>query len=293
MYTMTLEAWPNSYIPKALKFEISRAALLKKLEAAKGCCLVSLIAPAGYGKTTLLAQHLRSSEKPTLWITLSSDEADPLRLAAHLLEELSDSFPDFVARSWDKALALQSPSDSLARALAKDLNTLPSFRLVLDKTEYLEVGTCKWLERLVLSLADQHQILTAGYRLEGFPLSRFIAEGKAMALEIADLALDTAETQELFVNLGSSRSSLEAHTQFEGWAAALALSALSQSQTFQAKDLIRERLSLLPSQLQPLRSSLAVLDVWSPHTLTEFGLDFPHSGLSEVLALGLPMTPLG
>jgi LuxR family transcriptional regulator, maltose regulon positive regulatory protein len=56
-----------SVIPKPLRFELARPRLLARLEGAK---LVALVAPSGFGKTTLLAQHARTLGARAVWLEL-------------------------------------------------------------------------------------------------------------------------------------------------------------------------------------------------------------------------------
>ncbi len=67
----------SSVIPKKLRFELERARLLSQLEAASDLQLTALIAPSGYGKTTLLAQFARIEGRKTTttwasWATTSA-----------------------------------------------------------------------------------------------------------------------------------------------------------------------------------------------------------------------------
>jgi LuxR family transcriptional regulator, maltose regulon positive regulatory protein len=73
---------------------VKRPALVHELDniVAK---LVLLDAPAGYGKTTLLAQWAvaAAARRPLAWISLDSGDNDPARLWQHLITSVQLGYP--------------------------------------------------------------------------------------------------------------------------------------------------------------------------------------------------------
>src|SRR5271169_6561051 len=67
---------------------VPRTALLERLRAQQTVPVVTIFAPAGYGKSTLLAQVAKSDERPVSLISLEEGDNDPVVLAAHLAEGL-------------------------------------------------------------------------------------------------------------------------------------------------------------------------------------------------------------
>ena len=66
-----------------------RERLIDALDRAVRCPVTLVAAPAGYGKTTLLAQWLEDSAHPaTAWVSLDSDDNDPDRLWTHVAAAL-------------------------------------------------------------------------------------------------------------------------------------------------------------------------------------------------------------
>ena len=63
---------------------VSRAGLVNRLRAARSVRLATLVAPAGYGKTTLLAQWAARDERPFVWLSVDARDNDPLLLVRHL-----------------------------------------------------------------------------------------------------------------------------------------------------------------------------------------------------------------
>lgn len=73
--------------------------------------VVEVIAPAGYGKTTLLAEWVGHDPSPVLWVTLDEHDDDPTRLVTHIDQALLDS----KVLAPELADAIESPSTSTAR----------------------------------------------------------------------------------------------------------------------------------------------------------------------------------
>src|SRR6218665_1776974 len=72
--------------------QIRRDALLDRLDGALGRRLTLIHAPAGYGKTSLLAQWRRRFAEEDLlvaWLTLERDDADAKRLAQYIAYAIS------------------------------------------------------------------------------------------------------------------------------------------------------------------------------------------------------------
>src|SRR5258705_1261334 len=64
--------------------------------------VVSIVADAGYGKTTLLAETLQSLRRPVIWYSLMASDADPMVFARHLIEAFQREIPRF-GRDLDRA----------------------------------------------------------------------------------------------------------------------------------------------------------------------------------------------
>ena len=75
---------PKFRPPKARRDSVRREDLLARLEQERCRPLILLTAPAGYGKTTLLAQWAAESSRPCAWVTLDHADDDPETLAASI-----------------------------------------------------------------------------------------------------------------------------------------------------------------------------------------------------------------
>lgn len=63
---------------------MDRARLVDRLLREGGTPVVAAVAPAGYGKTTLLTQWLRRDTRPSAWVTIHREDNDPAILLANL-----------------------------------------------------------------------------------------------------------------------------------------------------------------------------------------------------------------
>src|SRR5215211_738600 len=74
---------------------VPRAALLARLEQGAGSKLTLIAAPAGYGKTILLAAWLKQTSRPAAYLDLDEDDADCVLFISALVAALQTIAPDF------------------------------------------------------------------------------------------------------------------------------------------------------------------------------------------------------
>jgi ATP/maltotriose-dependent transcriptional regulator MalT len=73
------------YIPPTRTERVLRPRLIERLNAALDHKLAVLSVPAGFGKTTLVTQWLKSSGCPSTWLSLDESENDPTRFLTYLV----------------------------------------------------------------------------------------------------------------------------------------------------------------------------------------------------------------
>jgi LuxR family maltose regulon positive regulatory protein len=269
-------------LPRPVPFELTRFSLLEHLH--QDFPLAVLIAPAGYGKTTLLAQFAKaqqSKQHHVVWLTLQEDDADPQHLARRLKERL-------------EALGLSvngEKSADLARALAGSSTPVT---LILDVCEHVSEQSGKWLEALLSQLGEDYKVVLAGRVFpRTFPLARYAAAGKLCLLELEVLRFSESEVRQYLETRDIKPT--EAIRQLEGWPAGLALSSSVSSKSprrFEAGDLMLELLAQLPLTFQEVLPQLAVLEVWSEEEAQELGITLPKTWLHHLQRSGLPLAPL-
>jgi LuxR family transcriptional regulator, maltose regulon positive regulatory protein len=274
------------------KHALDRPRLLRRLEASEAQ-VVAVIAPAGYGKTTLLAQFAALSKRPVVWLTLDDSAADSVALADALAAELMLVFPRAKFAAWKAATALGALPSGLAAALAKDMNRLQRNALVvLDRLERLSSESSKWLETWLGGLLDGHMVCLAGYADSAFPIARLVADG-GLLLEAQDLAFTPQETAAYLKSRGFEGNTLKAHQSLEGWAVGLSLLAASKGVSVEPKGLMLEVLKRLSPRVRETIAEASVLEVWSEVAAREIGCIMPKGWLSEALKVGLPLVVAG
>jgi LuxR family transcriptional regulator, maltose regulon positive regulatory protein len=213
---------------------IERARLVDSLSGASDCRFVSMLAPPGYGKTTVLGQWDRSDPRTFAWVSLDRRDNDPVVLLTYIAEALGGdgSIGPVILK------AISAPGDSLwASGLPRLGAALAGRRdpvvLVLDDVHVLEERRClDVLVALALHVPAGSQLVFSG-RIEprvGLPSMR--ADGDLVEIGPDRLALSDAEAKDLLHTAGADVTTDEAaqlNEHAEGWAAGLYLAALSIS----------------------------------------------------------------
>src|SRR5436190_4589314 len=209
---------------------VSRTALVNRLRATTAS-VTTMVAPAGYGKTTLLSQWAARDSRAFAWVTLDDRDNDPVVLLRHIAAALTRDEP--VGQRVIDALGAPAPSiwSAAVPRLAAELSARRPIVLVLDDFNLLRSRAA--LEPVAALIDDESEgsMLVAATRVTPkLPLAPLRASGKLLELGAEELALSKREARLLLratgVSLGEARTD-ELIEQCEGWAAALYLAALS------------------------------------------------------------------
>ncbi|PWT77755.1 MAG: hypothetical protein C5B60_02155, partial [Chloroflexi bacterium] len=217
---------------------VRRPHLTAQLTQGLDATLTLVSAPAGFGKTTLLAQWLTDSGIPSAWLSLDEGENDPARFLLYLVAAMQT-----VAASVGAGILrmLQSPQPPpthvLLTALINDLSVIEDpFVLVLDDYHAIDSQVVDQALRFLLEhLPSQLHLVISTREDPRLPLARLRAEGHMNEVRVANLRFTPAEAAEylnLIMDLHLSREDIAAlERRTEGWIAGLHLAALSlQSQ---------------------------------------------------------------
>jgi LuxR family transcriptional regulator, maltose regulon positive regulatory protein len=209
---------------------VSRTALLNRLKATTSAPFVAMTAPAGYGKTTLLAQWAARDRRPFAWISVDAGDAEPIVLlrnigaALHTVEPLEPHVLD----------ALDAPGPSVwATALPRLGSALSASRplvVVLDDAHLLRPDEpLELLRSLAEHLPQGSLLVLSGRATPLLPVAALRAAGMWVEIGIEQLALSPREGQLLLRSAGVALTFEEVSkvlAECEGWPAALALAAL-------------------------------------------------------------------
>ncbi len=261
-------------VPDLRHGAVSRAELIETARTSE-CRVVGVTAPAGYGKSTLLAQWAEAEDRPVGWVSLDRLDDDP----AALLSVLAAAYGRISGHTDLIADVRGVGVSTLARAaprLASVLRTSPvPFVLMLDDLHELQSPACHDVLSVVISGIPQGSQLVAASRAEQPHLPRLRASGDAVEYMASDLALDASGAEQIFsqahINLTDElAAAVTART--EGWPAGLYLAAviagdshgevltISGEDRYVADYLYRESLMQLPDSVQRFLRRTAVLD---------------------------------
>lgn len=220
-------------VPRQTHPLVARPRLIDRLAADPQVPLVGVFGPAGFGKTTLLAQWAAVERRAVAWLTLDEREADPTALVTYVAAAIdrATGLPGSVLGSvggadpadWQTALS------QLGAALA---TTRQPLLVVLDDVERIGPGEpCEAIVALSALLPPGSQVAISSRRSDVFPVPRLVAAGLMTLIERDALVLDDPEAEELFrliVGPVTTERVRDLNHAFEGWAAGLYLSAINE-----------------------------------------------------------------
>jgi LuxR family maltose regulon positive regulatory protein len=285
--------------PQTRSAWVMRARLLEELEHATQRAVTLIAAPAGYGKTTVVAQWLASDLRPTIvaWISLDTADNDPVRLWTNIATALARAGCDiardiagFVAAGGNDVLTVVLPRivDAVA-ALPSDITVL------IDDFDIVRATECnEQIDFFVKHLPPNAHVVLITRSDPTLRLGRLRAAGQLSEIRADDLAFNTREASALLVSDGvqlSSEAVSELMQRTEGWPAGLYLAALSLTgradpsefvHTFSGNNrfigdyLTEEVLSRQPEQVRNFILDMSIVDRFSV-PLADYVTEARHS----------------
>jgi len=215
---------------------VERAGLIKEL-AHTTARLVLVDAPAGFGKTTLVAQWRSSptEKRPFAWVSLDRGDSDPGRLWSYVVSALTRACPDFDGEAILQELQVQAPEfpDSVLPMLANELAALSApVVLVLDDYHMIKERRChEQIRFLLLHLPPSAQIVIITRADPPLPLARLRAAGEMAEIRARELRFTPDEAAQLIAAVAGIRLGAPDLGQLmertEGWPAGVYLAAVS------------------------------------------------------------------
>ena len=224
------------HVPRPQPGFVPRPRLVQALGEGLARGRVLVCAPAGFGKTSLLAELARSGGRPVAWLGLDAGDNDPARFWRYVVAALDRAQPGIAGRLGP---LLGSPTprsfEGLVTALINELAASPGrdeMLLVLDDYHLVEAGLVHESVSFLMENLPPGLLLVVSGRVDPpLPLARLRARGQLAEPRAGELRFTTEEAAEL---LGAAAGpvlpdtavvALTART--EGWAAGLRLAALS------------------------------------------------------------------
>ncbi len=224
------------HVPRPQPGFVPRPRLVQALSQGLARGRVLICAPAGFGKTSLLADWARSGGRPVAWLGLDAGDNDPARFWRYVVAALDQAQPGIAGRL-GPLLGPPAPRsfEGLVTALINELAAQPGrdeVLLVLDDYHLVDAGPVHESVAFLLENLPPGLLLVVSGRADPpLPLARLRARGQLAELRAAELRFTTEEAAAL---LGAAAGpvlpdtavvALTART--EGWAAGLQLAALS------------------------------------------------------------------
>jgi len=269
-------------IPRQPPYVIQRAGLVDALEAdLPQYKLILFSAPAGYGKTTQLAQWALASRFPLAWLSTDEEDNDLLRFLRYLLAGWEQVQPDVSESPLGLLLNARSPeTGAVLSAFINAANESPDrIIFILDDYHLIKEESIHNALAFLLDHAPPNlHFVLAGRGEPPLPLARYRARGEMLEFRADELRFSQDETKDFLENgmrLDLTSEELKIlQTQLEGWITGLQLAALakrqgtqkidkqsvSRGQRFMADYLREDVLDQLPFDTQEFLLQTSILD---------------------------------
>jgi LuxR family maltose regulon positive regulatory protein len=212
---------------------VDRPSLRDRLNGIVGHSLALIVAPAGSGKSVLLAQWAgMHPELEFVWLEIVSSDDDPVRFSRRLLSGLAEVSPDWADLSPLISMHGGGLGDALVEALAIQMTEFPEVVIVLDDLHHLSNSALiSDLGRLVEVLPPNvHLVLSSRVDLP-IAWSRHRLRQDIIEIRQADLAFNESHSAELLERITGQSFSPDSVAvlvdRTEGWVAGLQLAGMT------------------------------------------------------------------
>jgi LuxR family maltose regulon positive regulatory protein len=224
------------YAPARRPGVVPRSRLTEQLDRGARSKLTLISAPAGFGKTTLLADWVtaaRVDRRSVAWLSLDPGDNESNSFWSYVMAALGTAAPGVGERTRSLLDAPETPTEVVLTTLLNELGAVPEDSLlVLDDYHVIDAPEIQEEVAFVLDhLPPQMHLMIATRADPALPLARLRVRSELVEIRAADLRF-TADEAAAYLNdsMGLNLTSrdveaLEGRT--EGWIAALQLAALS------------------------------------------------------------------
>lgn len=229
------------FVPRLRPDRVNRVRLRERLDAGRHTVLVS--APAGSGKSVLLADWASTCGEPVAWLSLEPGDDDVGRFANYLLAALRNA----EITTWSEFLDGAGNAAMLEVTITEVLNEIAAgsrqANLILDDYHVIESQDIhRLMQFLVDHLPPNLRLVIATRSDPPLALSRLRARGELTEIRDADLRFSVSETA-AFLNetMGlrlDDREIAELERRTEGWVVGLQMAALSLQGAHDAEDFV-------------------------------------------------------
>jgi len=224
------------HLPRRRRGLVARPRLSERLSRGAESVLTLVSAPAGFGKTTLLAEWLAAAPadgRSVAWLSLDERDNDPALFWTYLVAALKTAVPGVGANTLSLLQSPKPPGEAGLVTLLNDLDAISNdVVLVLDDYHVIDAREVQdGMAFLLEHLPPQIHVVIGSRADPVLPLARLRGRGELVEIRAADLRFTPGEAAAYLngamglVLTAADVAALEGRT--EGWIAALQLAALS------------------------------------------------------------------
>lgn len=224
------------YVPQLRRPFVARPRLSERLRRGAESRLTLLSAPAGFGKTTLLAEWLAATsaeDRCVAWLSLDPADNDPASFWTGVVTAFQSALPGVGSAALELSSSSPVPTDLVLTTVLNELAAVPGVLwLVLDDYHFIdnrEVGD--GMAFLLDHLPPRAHVVISTRADPGLPLPRWRARGELVEIREAELRFTSGEAAAYLNGVAALDLGVEEVAvlgqRTEGWIAALQLAALS------------------------------------------------------------------
>ena len=271
-----------------------------------------IIADAGYGKSTLIADYVHRADVMAMWYRLDGSDGDWVTLLSYLVaagRELHPSFAETTSALLTSISVTNVGRDIVLASYIAELEMLCSRPVILVLDDFHLANDSADAQAIVSGLLqdgpENLALVIATRHRPSLAMSRLMSQSQVAELTTSDLRFSTSETQALFagtydVELGPDLVT-EVQSRTEGWAVSLALiyssirslppsgvrrfiNRLSGAHGVIYDFLAEEVLLHVPEELQEFLMRIAVLETVDMEYMLALFSDDPEVSMDNVQA---------
>lgn len=253
--------------PRPTPALLHRPRLSERLRAHLEQPVTLVAAPAGSGKTTLVADFVRTEARQFVWYQLDRTDADPLVFLGYVAHGIRQLVPEFgeatLAYLQQSAAELAGQPERAADVLLNEILDRVDQRIVFVLDDYHHLGADtlvhRVVDRLLAYLPDVVHIIIISRDVPPLSLSRLRSHNSLTIIDREELLFTDDETRELFRKVFDLELSPAQLTEYRerthGWITALQLVRQVAQRQALARGALREADGASPDLVEILRQS--------------------------------------
>ncbi|WP_250658390.1 LuxR C-terminal-related transcriptional regulator [Alkalimarinus coralli] len=220
-----------AYNPKS----VERSRLISRFDNRHGRKLITVVAPAGYGKTTLVTQWIHHQKSEYCWLSLDDADNDASRFWQYLIGSFSNTFASFGKEPQQLLAQKELPIEAAVTALVNEISLLsspsPIYLVLDDYHRIVNEEIHQSMAFLVDYLPPSIQLIITSRIEPTLPVARWRVKNVIDEIHAHDLAFSMEESRLFFnqyMELNLSDEDIAIATEkTEGWVAAMQLAVIS------------------------------------------------------------------